>query len=60
MHPSRQQALFDFKGEMPCDLAFKKGDTITILTRTETQEDWWEGKLGDRIGIFPANYVKLQ
>ena len=53
------QALFNFKGEMKCDLEFRKGQTIQIITKTDTTNDWWEGKLGDRVGIFPANYVKL-
>ena len=53
------QALYNFRGEMKCDLEFRKGQVITILTRTEQQFDWWEGKLDDRVGIFPANYVKL-
>ena len=53
------QALYNFKGEMKCDLEFRKGQVITILTRTEQQFDWWEGKIDDRVGIFPANYIKL-
>ena len=53
------QALYDFRGEMKCDLEFRKGQVITILTRTEQQFDWWEGKIDDRVGIFPANYIKL-
>ena len=57
----RHQALFDFAGEMACDLTFKKGDTITLLTRTAKTEDWWEGQVvgTDKIGIFPANYVRV-
>jgi len=35
------------------------GEVITVLTRTDTQADWWEGKLHGRVGIFPANYVKM-
>ena len=35
------------------------GDEIEILTRTNKENDWWEGKLQGRIGIFPANYVKV-
>ena len=35
------------------------GDVIHVLTRTDTQDDWWEGRLGSSIGIFPANYVVL-
>ena len=53
------QALFNFKGEMKCDLEFRKGQVIYVMTRTDTQNDWWEGKLEDRVGIFPANYVKM-
>ena len=53
------QALYNFKGEMPCDLEFRKGQVIQIVTRTENQFDWWEGKIEDHVGIFPANYVKL-
>ena len=52
-------ALYNFRGEMRCDLEFRKGQVIQIMTRTDTQDDWWEGKLEDRVGIFPANYVKL-
>ena len=53
------QALYNFKGEMKCDLEFRKGQVIYVLTRTDTQHDWWEGKIEDRVGIFPANYVKM-
>ena len=38
---------------------FISGDEIEILTRTEKEDDWWEGKLHGRIGIFPANYVEV-
>lgn len=53
------QALYHYKAEMKCDLEFRKGQIIRVMTRTDTQFDWWEGKLEDRVGIFPANYVKL-
>lgn len=53
------QALYNFKGEMKCDLEFRKGQVIYVITRTDTQQDWWEGKIEDRVGIFPANYVKM-
>ena len=52
-------ALYNFRGEMKCDLEFRKGQVIKIITRTDTQNDWWEGRIDDRVGIFPANYVKL-
>ena len=53
------QTLYNYKAEMKCDLEFRKGQVIKIITRTDKQFDWWEGKLEDRVGIFPANYVKI-
>ena len=23
------------------------------------EEDWWTGKIGDRMGVFPFNYVEV-
>ena len=50
------KALFDFEGELPCDLSFKRGDVIVITDRQA--DDWWEGELDGKAGIFPANRVK--
>jgi len=51
-------AKFTFDGEQPGDLSFKKGEIITIIKRTENETDWWTGKVGDKEGIFPSNYVE--
>ncbi len=53
------QAIHAFQGELPCDLSFDAGAVIIILTRSSSQNDWWEGRLQGRVGIFPANYVKV-
>lgn len=53
------RALYTFDADQEGDLAFKKGDIITITKRTESAEDWWTGKIGDRTGIFPSNYVEV-
>uniref|UniRef100_A0A3B3CCQ4 SH3 domain-containing YSC84-like protein 1 n=1 Tax=Oryzias melastigma TaxID=30732 RepID=A0A3B3CCQ4_ORYME len=51
-------AMHQFTAVNPGDLSFSPGDKITVITRTESQYDWWEGKLADgRVGIFPANFV---
>ncbi|XP_056883193.1 SH3 domain-containing YSC84-like protein 1 [Takifugu flavidus] len=51
-------ATHPFTGQQPGDLSFAPGDRITVITRTDTQNDWWEGQLADgRVGIFPANFV---
>ena len=52
-------ALYSFAGEEPGDLPFRKGDVITILKRSESQNDWWTGRVNGVEGIFPANYVEL-
>ncbi|XP_022096384.1 SH3 domain-containing YSC84-like protein 1 isoform X2 [Acanthaster planci] len=52
-------ATHSFTAILPCDLSFNQGDRIDVLTRTNTCFDWWEGRMNGRIGIFPANYVKV-
>lgn len=34
-------ALFNFEADQPGDLAFKKGEVITVLKKTESDNDWW-------------------
>jgi hypothetical protein len=34
-------ALFNFEADQPGDLGFKKGDVITVLKKTESDNDWW-------------------
>ncbi|WPG98313.1 DUF500-domain-containing protein [Acrodontium crateriforme] len=57
--PGQAIAKFTFDADQPGDLGFKKGDVITIVKRTENESDWWTGRIGDREGIFPSNYVEV-
>ncbi|XP_037552248.1 SH3 domain-containing YSC84-like protein 1 [Nematolebias whitei] len=51
-------ATHPFTGQQAGDLSFEPGDRITVITKTESQYDWWEGRTADgRVGIFPANFV---
>ncbi|XP_066530187.1 SH3 domain-containing YSC84-like protein 1 [Hoplias malabaricus] len=50
-------AMHPFTGQQPGDLSFNVGDRITVLTKTDSQYDWWEGELRGQVGIFPANFV---
>jgi SH3 domain-containing YSC84-like protein 1 len=59
LNKNQAKALFTFDADQEGDLGFKKGDIITITKRTENKEDWWTGKIGDRTGIFPSNYVEV-
>lgn len=38
-------------------LAFNKGDIFSVIRRVD--ENWAEGKLDGRIGIFPLAFVEL-
>ncbi|XP_069159099.1 E3 ubiquitin-protein ligase SH3RF3 isoform X2 [Procambarus clarkii] len=59
-HIPQCKALYDFKmtndEERDC-LTFSKGEILTVLRRVD--ENWAEGKLGSRIGIFPLSFVDL-
>ncbi|KAF2772381.1 DUF500-domain-containing protein [Teratosphaeria nubilosa] len=57
--PGQAIAKFTFDADQPGDLGFKKGDIITIVKRTESEADWWTGRIGAREGIFPSNYVEV-
>ncbi|KAI9827893.1 MAG: hypothetical protein M1826_006199 [Phylliscum demangeonii] len=59
LRPDQALALFNFSVERAGDLGFRKGDVITIERRTGSQDDWWEGRVGDRQGLFPSNYVRV-
>ncbi|XP_069462162.1 SH3 domain-containing YSC84-like protein 1 isoform X2 [Ambystoma mexicanum] len=52
-------ALYSFEGQQPGDLSFKAGDKVTVTIKTDSQFDWWEGRIRGQTGIFPANYVNL-
>ncbi|KAL3878305.1 hypothetical protein ACJMK2_030668 [Sinanodonta woodiana] len=54
------KALYDFemKDEKEKDcLCFKKDEVLTVIRRVD--DNWLEGKKGDRIGIFPISFVEL-
>ncbi|KAG0169432.1 hypothetical protein DFQ30_003648 [Apophysomyces sp. BC1015] len=53
------RALYAYNGEQAGDLSFQEGEIVTIVQKSDSQDDWWTGKIGTRQGVFPANYVKL-
>jgi lipid-binding SYLF domain-containing protein len=57
--PNQAVAKFTFDAENPGDLGFKKGEVITITKKTNSVNDWWDGRIGDRTGIFPGMYSVL-
>lgn len=51
-------ALYDFAGQGRGDLAFREGDRIKVVKKTDSTDDWWEGELNGVQGSFPANYCQ--
>ncbi|KAL6055928.1 Endophilin-A2 [Balamuthia mandrillaris] len=50
-------ALYDFQGQSDQELSFRQGDVIMVLK--QVNQDWHEGALQGRVGIFPTSYVQL-
>ncbi|XP_054002399.1 intersectin-1 isoform X6 [Hylaeus anthracinus] len=48
-------ALYPYTSAESGDLTFNQGEIILV---TKKEGDWWTGTIGDRTGIFPANYVE--
>lgn len=55
------KTLYDFEMKHESDkkdcLFFKKDETITILKKVD--DNWLEGKKGEKIGIFPISFVEM-
>ncbi|KAM7168139.1 E3 ubiquitin-protein ligase SH3RF1 isoform 2-T3 [Macrochelys suwanniensis] len=59
--PPQCKALYDFEvkdkeADKDC-LPFSKDDVLTVIRRVD--ENWAEGMLADKIGIFPISYVEF-
>jgi len=52
-------ALYDFDPHEADDLGFKSGQVIRLLACADG-EDWWQGELDGKTGIFPKTYVQKQ
>lgn len=48
-------ASYPYQSQEPGDLSFNAGDMVTVVKK---EGDWWTGKSGTNIGIFPSNYVQ--
>lgn len=57
-HRPIAKALFDFEDEQEQDLlAFKQNDIISVIRQVD--ENWCEGELNGKQGIFPVTFVEL-
>ncbi|XP_055753157.1 SH3 and cysteine-rich domain-containing protein 2-like isoform X2 [Salvelinus fontinalis] len=49
-------ALYKFLPQEHNDLGLEPGDRV--LVTDDSNEEWWKGKSGDKVGFFPANFVQ--
>ncbi|XP_065886288.1 proline-serine-threonine phosphatase-interacting protein 1-like [Dysidea avara] len=52
----RVVALYDYAAQGPEELTLHDGDIITLLAKED--DEWWQGKMNDKTGMFPASYVE--
>ncbi|KAM8920990.1 mitogen-activated protein kinase kinase kinase 9 isoform 2-T2 [Pelodytes ibericus] len=59
-NPFYWTAVFDYEASAEDELTLRLGDLVQVLSkdsRVSGDEGWWTGKIQDRVGIFPSNYV---
>ncbi|XP_076296346.1 cbl-associated protein isoform X4 [Lasioglossum baleicum] len=56
-YEGQARAKFNFVAQTNLELSLAKGE-IVVLTR-RVDENWYEGRIGNRKGIFPISYVEV-
>ncbi|XP_011643709.1 uncharacterized protein B0303.7 [Pogonomyrmex barbatus] len=51
-------ALYDFPATHPDDLALKEGDLVQLTKKVN--DDWLEGRIENRQGIFPLSFIDIK
>lgn len=52
--------FYDYDAQGEDELTLRKGDVVEVLSKDAKisgDEGWWTGKIGDKVGIFPANFL---
>ncbi|KAM3958790.1 mitogen-activated protein kinase kinase kinase slipper isoform 2-T2 [Aphomia sociella] len=53
-------AIYNYIAQGEDELGLRRGEIVEVLSKDSNisgDEGWWTGKIGDRVGIFPADYV---
>ncbi|KAM4691074.1 mitogen-activated protein kinase kinase kinase 9 [Rhinophrynus dorsalis] len=59
-NPLYWTAVFDYEASAEDELTLRLGDLVQVLSKDSSvsgDEGWWTGKIQNRVGIFPSNYV---
>lgn len=52
--------VFDYEATREDELTLKRGDLVEVLStdaKISGDVGWWTGKVGNKVGIFPSNFV---
>ncbi|XP_071526203.1 uncharacterized protein [Panulirus ornatus] len=49
------RARFNFQAQTSMEMSLSKGELVVLTRRVD--ENWYEGRIGNRKGIFPVSYV---
>nr|XP_029733484.1 uncharacterized protein LOC109398403 isoform X3 [Aedes albopictus] len=53
----KARAKFNFTAQTAVELSLLKGELVTLTRRVD--ENWFEGRIGTKKGIFPVSYVEV-
>lgn len=56
MNERRVIAAYDYQATSPDELSFKRGDVIVVTGKEDA--NWLRGRLREKEGVFPYNYVQ--
>ncbi|XP_011068490.1 PREDICTED: uncharacterized protein LOC105154570 isoform X3 [Acromyrmex echinatior] len=56
-HEGQARAKFNFIAQTNLELSLAKGELVVLTRRVD--ENWYEGRIGNRKGIFPISYVEV-
>mmetsp|Transcript_20755 Transcript_20755/g.51097 ORF Transcript_20755/g.51097 Transcript_20755/m.51097 type:complete len:137 (+) Transcript_20755:79-489(+) len=54
---SRVRALWKYTAQYEDELSFEAGEVIQIEGEVPGEELWFRGRIGNRTGLIPSNYV---
>ena len=54
----KAKVLWDYNAQDQDEVTLKRGDIVNVLGDSEF-DGWWKVQLGQKIGAFPSDYVKL-
>lgn len=56
-HEGQARAKFNFVAQSQLELSLAKGELVVLTRRVD--DNWFEGRVGSRKGIFPVSYVDV-